>query len=72
MTPLLLTHAIVLFQDTSLVYVIGVGDFFRTSTNIGDRDGTHVEMILLAGAVYFVLCLVASSLVKVFQKKVAR
>jgi glutamate/aspartate transport system permease protein len=72
MTPLLLTQAIVLFQDTSLVYVIGVGDFFRTSTNIGDRDGTHVEMILFAGAVYFVICVMASSLVKAFQKKVAR
>lgn len=72
MTPLLLTQAIVLCQDTSLVYVIGVGDFFRASTNIGDRDGTHVEMILFAGAVYFVFCVMASSLVKVFQKKVAR
>jgi len=72
MVPLLLTQAIVLFQDTSLVYVIGVGDFFRTATNIGDRDGTHVEMILFAGAVYFVICVVASSLVKAFQKKVAR
>jgi glutamate/aspartate transport system permease protein len=72
MVPLLLTQAIVLFQDTSLVYVIGVGDFFRTSTNIGDRDGTHIEMILFAGAVYFVICSMASSLVKAFQKKVAR
>ncbi len=72
MTPLLLTQGIVLFQDTSLVYVIGIGDFFRTSTNIGDRDGSLVEMILFAGAVYFVICSMAASLVKAFQKKVAR
>ncbi|CAB3768693.1 glutamate/aspartate ABC transporter permease GltK [Paraburkholderia humisilvae] len=72
MIPLLLTQAIVLFQDTSLVYVIGLADFFRTAANIGDRDGTSVEMVLFAGACYFVICVVASSLVKSLQKKVAR
>ena len=60
MVPLLLTQAIVLFQDTSLVYVISLADFFRTATNMGDRDGTTVEMVLFAGACYFVVCLVAS------------
>ncbi|CBW76060.1 Glutamate/aspartate transport system permease protein gltK [Mycetohabitans rhizoxinica HKI 454] len=72
MVPLLLTQAIVLFQDTSLVYVISVADFFQTAANVGDRDGTIVEMVLFAGAVYFVVCVVASSLVKGLQKKVAR
>ena len=72
MVPLLLTQGIVLFQDTSLVYVISLADFFRTATNIGDRDGTNVEMILFAGACYFVICVIASSLVKGLQKKVAR
>ncbi|CAG9190098.1 glutamate/aspartate ABC transporter membrane subunit GltK [Paraburkholderia tropica] len=72
MVPLLLTQAIVLFQDTSLVYVISLADFFRTSANIGDRDGTMVEMVLFAGACYFVICVIASSLVKGLQKKVAR
>ncbi|AJK45084.1 glutamate/aspartate ABC transporter permease GltK [Burkholderia plantarii] len=72
MVPLLLTQAIVLFQDTSLVYVISLADFFRTATNIGDRDGTNVEMILFAGACYFVVCVLASALVKGLQKKVTR
>jgi glutamate/aspartate transport system permease protein len=67
-----MTQAIVLFQDTSLVYVISLADFFRTATNVGDRDGTTVEMVLFAGACYLVVCLVASGLVKSLQKKVAR
>jgi glutamate/aspartate transport system permease protein len=71
MVPLLLTQAIVLFQDTSLVYVISLADFFRTATNIGDRDGTMVEMILFAGACYFMVCIIASGVVKVLRKKVA-
>jgi glutamate/aspartate transport system permease protein len=70
MVPLLLTQAIVLFQDTSLVYVISLADFFRTAANIGDRDGTSVDMILFAGACYFIVCSVASALVKGLQKKV--
>ncbi|MFM0091980.1 glutamate/aspartate ABC transporter permease GltK [Paraburkholderia sediminicola] len=72
MVPLLFTQAIVLFQDTSLVYVIGLADFFRTSTNIADRDGTTIEMVLFAGSVYFVISLLASAGVKVLQKGSAR
>jgi glutamate/aspartate transport system permease protein len=72
MTPLLLTQAIVLFQDTSLVYVISLADFFRAATNVGDRDGTAVEMILFAGACYFVVCALAATLVKGIQEKIAR
>jgi len=72
MLPLLLTQCIVLLQDTSLVYVISLADFFRSATNIGDRDGTNVEMILFAAACYFVVCVIASSLVQSFQKRGAR
>ncbi|KMQ83844.1 arginine abc transporter atp-binding protein [Lasius niger] len=62
MVPLLLTQGIVLFQDTSLVYVLSLADFFRTASTIGERDGTQVEMILFAGFVYFVISLAASAL----------
>jgi glutamate/aspartate transport system permease protein len=41
MVPLLLTQGIVLFQDTSLVYVLSLADFFRTASTIGERDGTR-------------------------------
>lgn len=71
MVPLLLTQAIILFQDTSLVYVIGLADFFGAAYKVGDRDGRLVELLLFAGAVYFVLCFSASMLVKWLQKRVA-
>ncbi len=58
-----------LFQDTSLVYVLSPVDFFRTASTIGERDGTQVEMILFAGAVYFVISLSASLLVSYLKKK---
>ena len=69
MVPLLLTQAIILFQDTSLVYVSALADFFGASYKVGDRDGRLVEMLLFAGAVYFVICYSASVLVKRLQKK---
>ena len=66
--PALLTQGIVLFQDTSLVYVIGLADFFRSAKNIADRDGTTVEMILFAGSVYLVISLLASAGVRFLQR----
>ncbi|HEX5802288.1 MAG TPA: glutamate/aspartate ABC transporter permease GltK [Azospira sp.] len=72
MTPLLLTQAIILFQDTSLVYVIGLSDFFGTAYKVGDRDGRLVELLLFAGFVYFVICFSASLLVKRLQARFAK
>ena len=71
MIPLLLTQAIILFQDTSLVYVIGLAEFFGVAYNTGNRDGTLVELLLFAGAVYFVICFAASMLVRVLQRRFA-
>ncbi|WP_295388884.1 glutamate/aspartate ABC transporter permease GltK [uncultured Thiodictyon sp.] len=71
MLPLLLTQAIILFQDTSLVYVIGLADFFGAAYKVGDRDGRLVELLLFSGAVYFVLCFGASLLVRRLQKRIA-
>ena len=69
MVPLLQTQGRVLFQDTSLVYVLSLADFFRTASTIGERDGTQVEMILFAGGVYFVISLSASLLVSWLKKR---
>jgi glutamate/aspartate transport system permease protein len=71
MLPLLLTQAIVLFQDTSLVYVSALADFFGSAYKVGDRDGRLVELLLFAGAVYFVLCYAASYGVKRLQRRIS-
>ncbi len=69
MLPLLLTQAIILFQDTSLVYVIGLADFFGSAAKVGDRDGRLVELLLFAGLIYFVICICLSLLVKTLRRK---
>ena len=69
MVPLLLTQGIILFQDTSLVYVSSLADFFGTAYLVGSRDGRLVELLLFSGAVYFLISFSASQLVKHFQKR---
>jgi glutamate/aspartate transport system permease protein len=64
MLPVLLTQGIILFQDTSLVYVSALADFFGMATKVGERDGRLVELVLFAGAAYFVVCFGASLLVR--------
>jgi glutamate/aspartate transport system permease protein len=61
---------VILFQDTSLVVVSAMADFFGAAQKVGDRDGRLVEMLLFAGAVYFVISYVASSFVKRYQTSV--
>ncbi|MEJ6781084.1 ABC transporter permease subunit [Aminobacter sp. Piv2-1] len=63
MLPLFLTKSIIIFQDTSLVYVISLNDFLGVASKIGQRDSRLVELYLFAGAVYFVISFAASQLV---------
>ena len=44
MIPLILTQTIILFQDTSLVYVISATDFTGAASKIAQRDGRLIEM----------------------------
>jgi len=71
MIPVLLTQTIILFQDTSLVYVISATDFVGAAAKIAQRDSRLVEMYLFVAIVYFVLCYTLSWLVKRLQTKVA-
>ncbi len=71
MIPVLLTQTIILFQDTSLVYVISATDFTGAASKIAQRDGRLIEMYTFVAAVYFVLCYTLSYAVKLLQKRIA-
>ena len=70
MTPILLTQAIILFQDTSLVYVVGLRDFLVSAEIVANRDQRLVEMFLFVALVYFVFCFAASLGFKYLQKRI--
>lgn len=69
MVPILLTQGIILFQDTSLVYVVGLTDFMGAASKVAQRDGRLVEMYLFAALVYFIFCYSASYVVKRLQAR---
>ena len=71
MVPILLTQAIILFQDTSLVYVVGVKDFLVSADLVANRENRIIEMFSTVALVYFVLCLSGSLGIKRLQKRFA-
>jgi len=71
MLPVLLTQTIILFQDTSLVYVISATDFLGAAAKVPNRDYRLVEMYSFAAIVYFVISYSLSMLVKRLQDRIA-
>lgn len=68
MLPLVLQQSIILFQDTTLVFAVGLVDLFRAAYVRGELMGLLEFYILAAGAVYFIISLIASKGVARLQK----
>ncbi|WP_433847228.1 ABC transporter permease subunit [Acinetobacter proteolyticus] len=71
MTPLLLQQTIILFQDSTMVYAIGLLDFFRTNYVRGDLMSLLTQYILFAGLVYFTVSALATFAVKRLQRRLS-
>lgn len=71
MLPVLLTQVIILFQDTSLVYVIGSYDLLKGFEQMGKNFGRPEEAYVLAAITYFIICFALSQGVRILQKKIA-
>ena len=69
MIPIMLTQAIILFQDTSLVYVVGLKDFLGAASKAGQISGRIVELYIFVALVFLVICFSASKLVKYLQNR---
>lgn len=71
MVPVLLTQTLILFQDTSLVYVISATDFLGAAAKVANRDYRLVEMYSFVAVVYFIISYSLSTLVKHLQDRIA-
>ncbi len=71
MLPVLLTQTIILFQDTSLVYVLSITDFLGAAAKVAQRDGRLVEMYSFVALVYFVISFGLSRVVRRLQLRLA-
>lgn len=71
MLPVLLTQTIILFQDTSLVYVISGNDFMGAVSKIAQRDGELVLMYSFAAVCYLAVSLSLSLLIRRLQSNLS-
>jgi glutamate/aspartate transport system permease protein len=70
MVPILLTQTIILFQDTSLVYVISATDFLGAASKVANRDYRLVEMYSFVAVIYFIISYTLSLVVKRLQTRI--
>ncbi|PJO48254.1 amino acid ABC transporter permease [Ochrobactrum sp. MYb29] len=62
MAPLMVTQGVILFQDTSLVYVVSLHDFMTSASIVANTQNRMVEMYVFAAVVYFIICTLGSTL----------
>jgi glutamate/aspartate transport system permease protein len=71
MIPVLLTQSIVMLQDTSLVYVVGLRDFLTSADIVASRDNRPTELYLFVAIVFLIVCFGASRLVNRLRRRYA-
>lgn len=62
--PSLTTQGIVIFQDTSLAFVIGLREFVRTARIIDTLEVRSLELYSFVAIVFLIICLVSSQLAR--------
>lgn len=70
--PIILTQTIILFQDTSLVYVLSLTDLLGAASKLAQLNGQFVEFYLSAALVYLVISSSASQLVSRLKQRAVR
>ena len=71
MVPVLLTQSIVMLQDTSLVYVVGLRDFLTSADIVASRDNRPTELYMFVALVFLVVCFSASRFVNRLRRRYA-
>jgi His/Glu/Gln/Arg/opine family amino acid ABC transporter permease subunit len=69
MIPALVSRFVSLFMSTSLLYIIGVVEFFRAATIVNNREFRSFEIFTFVGLVYFVCCFAISRLGRWWERR---
>ena len=62
----------IMYNNTSLVYVVGLYDFVTTSSIVASREGRLIELYAFVAVVYFILCSLAGGLVDRYAERYYR
>jgi glutamate/aspartate transport system permease protein len=68
-TPIILTQTVILFQDTSLVYVLSLTDLVGAASKLAQINGRIVEMYLTVAVIYLLICSAASQCVAAIRRR---
>lgn len=68
-SPIILSQTIILFQDTSLVYVLSLTDLVGAASKMAQLSGRLVEMYLAVAVIYLAICSAASQCVVVLRRR---
>jgi polar amino acid transport system permease protein len=69
MIPALVSRFVELFKSTSLLYIIGVIEFFRAATIVNNREFASFEIYTFVASVYFVFCYSLSRFGELMQRR---
>jgi polar amino acid transport system permease protein len=69
MLPALIAHIVMIFKVTSLVYLIGLVDFFRATILVNNRDYAPYPLYLTMALVYFFCNFFLSAVIRWFDPK---
>ena len=72
MIPAIVSQFVSLFKDTSLVYVIGVVEFFRAATIVNNRIYLSFEILSFVAIIYFMCAFTLSKIAGQLEKKVEK
>lgn len=69
MVPPLVTQCVIIFQDTSVAYVIGLKEFLRCVSLVDLREFRSVELYTFAALVYLFFCSAGAIMSRGIEKK---
>jgi polar amino acid transport system permease protein len=70
MIPAIIAHVVMMFKITSVIYIIGITDFFRAVILVNNRVYEPLPLYLTLAAGYFICCYALSRIVRLFDSKV--
>ena len=68
MLPALITECVIVFQGTTIAYVIGMREFLHSTTLVAERTIRPIELYLFAALVYLVICFSGTRLALFLEK----
>ena len=69
MLPALVTECVIVFQGTTIAYIIGMREFLHSTSLVAERTIRPIELYLFAALVYLIICFTGTRIATLLEKK---